>query len=324
MDFSSVVAFPDSRHRLYTETDKRKVRRYCDPDQRFIRLVECFREQPLDVQIRVPLPTVMRAAQGAGIGALIGAAGGAVFGYTGGALFSYVLSVLGMTQPGQDEAPSASARTGALGGAVIGSTSGFALGLVWGARETVITFRRSTYYTDWKAGKNQEIMEIFERVINEEKGFQEFICPILQDFPAVPVRCPKGCLYHWPAVQEWIEKNPNSQICTHGLTRAYTFGDFTYDKRYIDRLQSFTLTISESFHEQGAQDLIGQMVETIKADVIANVTCMKNAMLGKAFYALVVELDLSPQMVTNLSQQIDEMYGLTPTYGQHKPLFIGH
>jgi len=134
---------------------------------------------------------------------ILGAAIGAGGGFVGGALVSGpAFGVVG-------------AIFGGLPGFVTGYKIGTALstvaeaigGGIKGIEQFEIKFMSSDKYKAWvEEARKTDVYPAYQKIIEEDPRFENYICPLSYDLIRVPVRAPDGKTYEQTHIVEWIKR----------------------------------------------------------------------------------------------------------------------
>ena len=132
-----------------------------------------------------------------------GAAEGAFGGFFGGAL---------VTGP-------AYGAIGALIGGIPGFVAGYKIGVALStAAETIggglngykrfkIKFMSSDAYKTWAAeARKTDVYPVYQKIINNDPRFEEFICPLTCDLICIPMFAPDGRIYENQSIVRWIKQ----------------------------------------------------------------------------------------------------------------------
>lgn len=91
-------------------------------------------------------------------------------------------------------------------GAALGVAGGLADGALVGIREVKIKFMSSNSYKEWTSeARKTDVYPIYQKIIQNDPRFEEYICHFTSDLICIPVRAPDGMIYEQANIVEWIK-----------------------------------------------------------------------------------------------------------------------
>jgi uncharacterized protein YcfJ len=240
-----------------------------------------------------------------------GAAEGALGGFVGGALVSGPsLGVIGSI-------------FGGLPGFVAGYKIGVALstageiveGGLRGYKKFKIKFMSSDAYKTWTAeARKTDVYPVYRKIIEEDKRFEEYLCPLTCDLISLPVCAPDKRIYENESITVWIkQKQEQIQIAINseaapekiqelreGLSpirakvNSFTVEDLRYYPEYFTGLDKLAKTkISEMEHEEEKRIFIEAMKAINSSHVQDRKQIIKLQIAEITMYVVNNDLDLN-------------------------------
>lgn len=238
---------------LVTIPEKKKIKLQTDDSYwaEEKRIYACYETIEKDKKIEVIVSLAEDIFAGAGKGAIGGFVGGAL---VSGPAFGAVGSIFG-----------------GLPGFVVGykigvvlSTAGETIeGGLRGFKEFKIQFMTSDKYKQWvEEARKTDVYPVYQKIIEGDARFDDFICPLKMDLICVPVRAPDGKTYEQANISEWIKKKENQ------LKEATNAG---YSTEKINSIKETLSPIRANVNSFSVDDLRYQLDYFTQLDKIAKV-----------------------------------------------------
>ena len=188
----------------------------------------------------------------------------------------------------------------------------------------------SDKYKAWaEEARKTDVYPVYKKIIEGDKRFDTFICPISMDLIRIPVYAPDGRTYEQSNIIEWIQKKEDQikQVRESGETqeqidakinsiketlspirakvKSFTTQDLRYDPEYFDELDILAKRKISEMENNATKEAFQQAMRAIKASHLEDKKSMIKTQMGE-ITIYVINNNLNPKISETACRKLNE------------------